>query len=152
MLLAQLSAGFPSLPPPYKSKLGPSVADSRVGGFVYILAPCGSLQQTLLWGWESLPLPQPPRNFSLRFWGFCFPCWIPRLHGLSHSLVVPHNLSSCECGTTWSVSHCLISHLLHPSLPSSPLLPIWINVSSLTPWLSDFHTVQFSGSSGWFCF
>ena len=27
-----------------------------------------------------------------------------------------------------------------------------MNVSSLTPWLSDFHTVQFSVSSGWFLF
>ena len=26
---------------------------------------------------------------------------------------------------------------------SPPLLPIWMNVSSLTPWLSDFHTVRF---------
>ena len=25
-----------------------------------------------------------------------------------------------------------------------------MNVSSLTPWLSDFHTVQFAGSSGYF--
>ena len=35
---------------------------------------------------------------------------------------------------------------LHPSLP---LLPVWMIVSSLTSWLLDFHTVQFSGSSGW---
>ena len=38
---------------------------------------------------------------------------------------------------------------LHPSCPSPPLLPVWY---FLTPWLSDFHTVQFSGSSGCFCF
>ena len=25
-----------------------------------------------------------------------------------------------------------------------------MNVSSLTPWLLDFHTVRFSGSSGYF--
>ena len=25
--------------------------------------------------------------------------------------------------------------------PSPPLLPVWMNVSSLSPWLSDFHTV-----------
>ena len=35
-----------------------------------------------------------------------------------------------------------------PGCPSPPLLPLWMNVSSLTPWLSDFHTVRFSGSSG----
>ena len=39
-----------------------------------------------------------------------------------------------------------------PYCPSPPLLPVWVSVSSLTPWLSDFHTVQFSGSSGCFLF
>ena len=39
-----------------------------------------------------------------------------------------------------------------PGCPSLPLLPVWMNVSSLTPWLSDFHTVQFSVSSGCFLF
>ena len=47
MLLAWLLAGFQSLPPLLRSKLDPSGADSWVGGFVYILGPCGSLQQTL---------------------------------------------------------------------------------------------------------
>ena len=41
--------------------------------------------------------------------------------------------------TTWSQS-------------SPPLLPVWMNVSSLTPWLLDFHTVRFSGNSGYFVF
>ena len=31
--------------------------------------------------------------------------------------------------------------------PSQPLLQVWINVSSLSPWLLDFHTVQFFVSS-----
>ena len=35
---------------------------------------------------------------------------------------------------------------------SPPLLPVWMNVSSLTPWLLDFHTVQFSVSFGCFLF
>ena len=39
-----------------------------------------------------------------------------------------------------------------PGCPSLPLLPVWMNVSSLTPWLSDFHTVRFSVSSGCFLF
>ena len=36
---------------------------------------------------------------------------------------------------------------------SPPLLPIWMNVTSLIPWLSDFLIAQFSDSSGWqlFC-
>ena len=48
MALAPLSAGFQSLPPLPTSKLGPSGADSQVGGFVYALGLCGSLQRTLL--------------------------------------------------------------------------------------------------------
>ena len=44
MLLALLLASFQSLTPLPISKLDPSVADSQVGGFVYILAPSGSLQ------------------------------------------------------------------------------------------------------------
>ena len=36
------------------------------------------------------------------------------------------------------------------SCPSLPLLPVWMNVSSLTAWVLDLHTVQSSGSSGCF--
>ena len=39
-----------------------------------------------------------------------------------------------------------------PGCQSLPLLLVWMNVSSLSPWLSDFHTVQFSVSSGCFSF
>ena len=67
VLLVLLSTDFQSLPPLPTSKLGPSGADSRVGGFAYILGPCGSLQPcALLWGWELLPLPQPSQVFSVR--------------------------------------------------------------------------------------
>ena len=48
VLLALLSAGFESLSTLSPRKLGPSGADSQVGGFVYVLGPCGSLQRTLL--------------------------------------------------------------------------------------------------------
>ena len=48
MAVAQLSAGFQSLPLLLTGKLGPAGADSQVGGVVYILGPCGSLQQALL--------------------------------------------------------------------------------------------------------
>ena len=44
MLLALLSAGFQSLPLLPTIKLGLSGADFLVGGLVYILGPCGSLQ------------------------------------------------------------------------------------------------------------
>ena len=54
---AQLLVGFQSLPPLPTSKLGPSGVDYWVGGFVYILGTCGSLQWTLLCGWKFLLLP-----------------------------------------------------------------------------------------------
>ena len=37
-----------------------------------------------------------------------------------------------------------------PGCPSPPLLPVWTNVSSISPWLSDFRAVQFSVSPGCF--
>ena len=42
-----LSASFQSLPLRPTIKLGASGADSQVGGFMYVLGPCGSLQRTL---------------------------------------------------------------------------------------------------------
>ena len=39
-----------------------------------------------------------------------------------------------------------------PGCLSPPLLPVWMNVSSLSLWLSDFHTVCFSFSSSCFLF
>ena len=41
---------------------------------------------------------------------------------------------------------------LHLGCLSPPLLPVWMNISSLTPWLSDIHRVRYSGSSGCFWF
>ena len=97
-------------------------------------------------------------------------CRNPRLCGLSCSLVVPPGLSTCECGTTWSTSPCAHSSPPYTSSPTSVLqlppchassLP-WLHFSahpaclnecsSLTPWLLDFHTVRFLGSSGYFLF
>ena len=46
--LAQLSTSFQSAPLLPTSKLGTSGTDSWMGRIVYILGPCGSLQQTLL--------------------------------------------------------------------------------------------------------
>ena len=108
-----------------------------------------------------LPLPQPPQVFTARGFEALFPLrWNPGLCGLSHSPVVPPGLSALKCGTAQSAS-CRLAHP-HPPVPcleSSPLgcpspslLPIGMNVSSLTPWLLDFHTVQFSGISGCFLF
>ena len=51
----------------------------------------------------------------------------------------------------WSTCCHLATSPLQPGCPSPPLLQAWMNVSSLTPWSSDFHTVRFSVGSGWFC-
>ena len=58
-------------------------------------------------------------------------------------------LSTSCCLASQSLP-CLVSSL--PGCPSSPLLLVWMNVCSLTPWLLDFHTVRFSVSSGCFLF
>ena len=51
-----------------------------------------------------------------------------------------------------SSSHRLAACPFHPSFPSPSLLRVWMSISSLTPCLSDFHTVWFSGRSGYFLF
>ena len=68
-----------------------------------------------------------------------------------HTNVGPPRSASSLSAFQSSNCH-LAMGLLHPLCPSPPFLPIWMNVSSLTPWLSDFHTVQFSDVSGRFLF
>ena len=125
--LAQLLAGFQSLLPLPTSKFGLSGADSWVGGFVYVLGPCESLQQTLLWGWEFFLLPQPPQVFSVRGFETLFSC-NPGLHSLSCSTGVLPSLSAHKCGTAQSSSHCLAQfiscHLTHPGLLAASLLRV----------------------------
>ena len=164
MLLAQLSAGFQSLPLLPISEVGPCGADSWVGGFMHVLGPCGSLQQPLLWGWEFLRCHlNPHRCFqseALRLYVPLLRHWVARS---VFSLVVPPGSPAGECGTAQSaICHLARStscHLAHPGPPTaallhvlsalaSHLLLVWMNVSSLTPWLLDFHTVQFSVGSG----
>ena len=161
MVLASLSAGFQSLPLLPTSTVGPSGADSRVRGFVYVLGPCGSLQWTFLWGWEFLPLPpQPSQVFSISSLRLCFPALEP--WGCLVCFTPPLFLQiylSTNVGHWGPPATVLPDPVLQPapchesSLPSClspPLLPVWMNMSSLTPWLSDFHTVRFSISSGCF--
>ena len=43
---------------------------------------------------------------------------------------------------------CGTAHVASPSISASlPLLHVWMNVTSLIPWLSDFHTARFSDDS-----
>ena len=103
----------------------------------------------------------PHRCFQSEVWGFISPCWSPGLWGLSRSPVAPpsylhenmglHSLqSTASPGLPATALPALVIQPLPcresslPGCPSPPLLPVWMNGSSLTPWMSDFHTV-------WFC-
>ena len=161
--LALPSAGFQSLPLLSTIKLGPSGAHSQVGEFVYILESCGSLQWTLLWGWEFLPLPpQPAEVFSVRGSEALF----PRAGTLGCTVYIIPQLflpvyAHAKVGLPSPPAATLPCPVLQPlpcqewsphSCLSLPLLQVWMNVSSLNPWLSNFHTVWFFVSSGCFLF
>ena len=66
-----------------------------------------------------------------------------------HSNVGPPS-PPATASPTQSSSRYLAMCPLHTGCPSPPLLQVWINLSSVIPWLSDFHTVQFSGSSAYY--
>ena len=160
MPLAHLLASFQSFPLLPTRKLGPPTADSLVSGFVYILRTRGSLQVTLLWGWEFLPLLQPPQIFTNRgfeaFFSYagtlgCRDCLAPHLFlpVYLHANVRIPSLPATTSPAGSSSRHPTRCPLC-PSCPSPHLLPVWMNVSSITPWVSGFHTLQFSGSSGYF--
>ena len=133
-----------------------SGADLQVGGFVYVLGPCGSLQWTLLWSWEVFLLPTPHRCFySLGFWVFSFLLWSPGFCGLSRYPVVPPGLSVLECGT---------AHVVHQLLPCPcqstshrlavcPFCPSYCVVECFFNSLVDGLPCKcFSGSSGYSLF
>ena len=87
--------------------------------------------------------------YSQRFWRFLSQPWVAR------SALLPSCfswLSTRKHGTARSSSCHLAACLLHPGCLSLPLLPVWMNASYLTRWLSDFHIVWFFGSSGCFLF
>ena len=94
----------------------------------------------------------PTGVFTQRLETLFSPHWSP---GVSQSVLLPHRSSRFICGQMWD---CRVLHSppccksSPPGCPSPPLLPVWMNVSSLTPWLSDFHTVRFSVNSGCFLF
>ena len=138
MALAQLSASFQSLPLLTTSKLGPSGADSRVHGFVYILEPHGSLQRTLLWGWKFLLPQQPPRVLTVRgFEGFfsharTLGCAVCLARQLSLPVYPQANVGPPGLPATASSTQSSSHSPLHPGCSSPPLLPVWMNVSSLT--------------------
>ena len=73
------------------------------------------------------------------------------MRGLFHFPFVPPGLSVLRMNVgPLSPPAATLSPVLSAPLPSPPLLLVWVSVSSLTPWLLDFHTVRFSVSSDCF--
>ena len=176
MALALLSAGFHSFPPLPTSKVGPSGADSCgwvcVRSWTLWVSPTNSPVRLGV----SPTATSTPKGFSISGltlyfptmepWG-CMVCFVPPLFlpVYLHANVGPQGPPSAPC---WSAA--AWTALLHnqpprwvcqppfcrksslPSCPSLPLLLVWMNVSSLTLWLSDFHKVWFSVSLVVFCF
>ena len=129
----------------------------RLLGWCMFLGSMGPSSRLSCEAGSFLPLPpQPPQVFSVRGFEALFPCagtlgcvvcLAPQLFlpAYPHTNVGPPVLPAAASHT-----HHLAGCPLHPSC-ASPLLPqVWVNVPSLTLWLSDFHTVQFSGRSGCF--
>ena len=118
MLLAWLSTSFQSLSLLPTNKLGPSVADSWVSGFVCILGPCGSLPQTfhVRLGVSPVAAATPIGYFSQKFEAL-FPFTVT----LGCMVMFPSCSSQFFCMQRWD---CLLHQLL-PCLESSlPRLPI----------------------------
>ena len=106
-----------------------------------------------------------PTVFSVRGFEVLFPC----AGTLGSVVCVPSCSFRFICTRMWDCPPCQpppcqVRQLLpcclsslpvessQPSCSSLPFLLVWMNVYSLTPWLSEFHTVQFSVSSDCFLF
>ena len=160
VLLAPLFVGFQSFPNYPQSNWALLVLIPEEVG-LYILGPCGSLQWTLLWVWESLPLlPQPPQAFSVRSFEALFLCAGALGCGvcLAPQLFLPVYLHSIVGPPSTEVA-------ASPAPPATALpqvLSIWLPISTPPPGLDEcfffnslvvgFHTVQLSVSSGCFLF
>ena len=127
--LAPLSADLQSLPPLPTINLDLSGAACRVGGFVYVLGPCGSLQWTLLWGWEFLLLPpQPLRVFWIRGLRLYFPVlepWVAQSVTRSTSCCLAGQLQLCPpCSTIRHLGGSTSRHFaVSPLHPAAGLRP-----------------------------
>ena len=155
---------FQSLHPfPYATGALPAVSlvfNPRSGGFADVLRLSGPFKWSLLKIQWFLPLLQPPLFFTARSYeALYFWCWNPRLHslacgwdqlflGIFPNFYPPH----VNVGLLILVARCQLAlHHRHTEF-SLTFLTVCMNMTSLNPQLSDFQTVQFSGSSGCFLF
>ena len=156
MVLASISAGFQSFPPLPIIKFGSSGAASQVGGCACSrplwVSPKNSPVRL---GVSPAAAPTPRGAFrGLRLYFPELEPWV------AQSALLPHHSSRFIYAQMWgrrvcqpqpglpcstirylagSACRCLATCALHPGCPSPPLLPVWMNVSSLYPWLSDFQ-------------
>ena len=151
MALSLLSASFQSLPLLPTIKLGPSSADF-LGGWVCVHSRTlwvSSTNSPVRLGVSPTAASTPTGVFSQRLEALFPPHWNSGFRGLSCSPVVPPGLSASKCGTAWSPAATLLQLLPAPAAHLPPPT-VWMNVYFLTSWLSYFHAVRFSGSSGCF--
>ena len=89
----------------------------------------------------------PHRFFSVRGFEALFPCTgtLNFMICLTPQLFLPVISTQMWDCQVLQLPPCCESSL--PGCSSPPLLRVWMNVSSLTPWLVNFHTVQFTGTS-----
>ena len=108
--------------------------------------------------------PQPPWVFSIRGLRLYFPELEP---WIVQSVSLPHCSSQFIYARMWGQGRSLLAVALPAPFHSPPSRwisqplpchesvsapPTGLGVSSLSPWLLDFHTVQFSVTSGCFLF
>ena len=145
MTLAQLSASFWSCPPLPTSKLGPSGTNSWVGGFQ---DPVGLSNDLSCEAGSFHYFCNPHRFLQSEVLRLYFPILEP---WVAQSVSLPSCSSQFICTQIWD-------HPIHQLLPHLPRLPISAPPTSLdecfffNSFMSEFHTVRFSGSCGYFLF
>ena len=129
---------FPGFPQVNCTLLG---ADSQMGSLVYILGCHRPIKRTLLCDWQFIPPLQYPQIFTatgLRLYFSVLEPWVAQYVSL------PSCAFQFISTQVWDHPVCQLPpwHVCFPPGGLSPAnLQFWMYVSSLTPWLSDFHTV-----------
>ena len=143
-MLALLSDGFQSLSPSTHNHIGPFLC-WFLGGWVCVhsrtlwVSPTNSPVRL---GVSPTATSTPTGVFSQSFEAL-FPCTgtLGCTVYLVPQLFLPVYLYSSVGSPHWVCQPQPFCKSSSPSCLSLPLLPVWMNVFSLAPWFSDFHTV-----------
>ena len=134
------------------------VLNLRVGGFVNVLRLHGPSMQNFLKIWQFLPPLQLHWFLQPEVMGIYLPsagtlgCAVWPGAVITHSQGVPPHFHPPHMNVGTPILPPPPLHATLPLLASLPLIPNWMSVASLNPWLSDFHTVRFFNSSGYYLF